>query len=125
CTIALDLMEANQSDDALLEIYERHGTGNVDFDSAEDQAALREALRGQERRLDSLEQGILPRARSVIADLQRAVNNRLLPLTDLIQARRTLNELFIQEADTYSDLFARAVDLLEEVPEAPALEKKL
>ncbi len=89
------------------------------------QAALRDALRGQERRRDSLEQGILPRARSVIADLQRAVNNRLLPLTDLIQARRTLNELFIQEADTYSDLFARAVDLLEEVPEAPAVEKKL
>jgi hypothetical protein len=86
------------------------------------QAALRDALRVQERRRDSLEQGILPRARSVIADLQKAVNNRLLPLTDVIQARRTLNELFIQEADTYSDLFGRAVDLLEEIPEA--LEKK-
>lgn len=45
CSIALGLMEAGQSDDALRAIYERHGTGNLDFDSAEDQAALREALR--------------------------------------------------------------------------------
>lgn len=45
CSIALNLMNAGQSDDALRAIYERHGTGNLDFDSAEDQAALREALR--------------------------------------------------------------------------------
>jgi outer membrane protein, heavy metal efflux system len=87
-------------------------------------AALREALRIQERRRDSLEGVILPRARGVIAELTRVVNNRLLPLTDVIQARRTLNELFIQESDTYGDLFARAVDLLEEIPEAPTAERK-
>ena len=54
------------------------------------------------------------RARAVVDDLERAANSRLLPFTDVIQARRTLDELLIEEADSYSDAFQTAVDLMAE-----------
>lgn len=44
CSIAFDLMDAGRSDDALRAIVERHSTSHLDFGSAEDQAAMREAL---------------------------------------------------------------------------------
>jgi cobalt-zinc-cadmium efflux system outer membrane protein len=76
--------------------------------------ALRELLRLQQKRQEAIEK-TLPRARGVLDDLQRAANGRLIPLTDVIQARRTLDELLVEEADSYSDSFQTSVDLIAEM----------
>jgi cobalt-zinc-cadmium efflux system outer membrane protein len=81
--------------------------------------ALRELLRLQQKRQEAIAK-TLPRARAVYDDLQRAANSRLLPFTDVIQARRTLDELLVEEADSYSDSFQTSVDLIAEMgPAAP------
>ena len=58
---------------------------------------------------------MLPRARAVLKDLERAVSGRLIPVTDLIQARRTLGELLLQETDALSDAFRASLDLMGEL----------
>lgn len=81
--------------------------------------ALRELLRLQQKRQEAIAK-TLPRARAVLDDLQRAANGRLIPFTDVIQARRTLDELLVEEADSYSDSFQTSVDLIAEMgPAAP------
>jgi cobalt-zinc-cadmium efflux system outer membrane protein len=56
----------------------------------------------------------------VLDDLQRAASGRLIPFTDVIQARRTLDELLVEEADSYSDSFQTSVDLIAEMgPRTP------
>jgi len=75
--------------------------------------ALRELLALLEERQAALVK-ILPRAQAALEDLLRASNSRLIPLTDVIQARRTLDELLVQQADAYSDAFQATADLLEE-----------
>jgi cobalt-zinc-cadmium efflux system outer membrane protein len=81
--------------------------------------ALRELLRLQQKRQEAIAK-TLPRARAVLDDLQRAANSRLIPFTDVIQARRTLDELLVEEADSYSDSFQTSVDLIAEMgPAAP------
>jgi cobalt-zinc-cadmium efflux system outer membrane protein len=77
-------------------------------------AALRELLRLQQKRQEAIAK-TLPRARAVLDDLQRAANGRLIPFTDVIQARRTLDELLVEEADSYSDSFQTSVDLIAEM----------
>ena len=82
-------------------------------------AALRELLRLQQKRQEAIAK-TLPRAHAVLDDLQRAANSRLIPFTDVIQARRTLDELLVEEADSYSDSFQTSVDLIAEMgPAAP------
>lgn len=82
-------------------------------------AALRELLRLQQKRQEAIEK-TLPRARAVLDDLQRAANGRLIPFTDVIQARRTLDELLVEEADSYGDSFQTSVDLIAEMgPASP------
>lgn len=76
--------------------------------------ALRELLRLQQKRQVAIER-TLPRARAVLDDLRRAASGRLIPLTDVIQARRTLDELLVEEADSYSDSFQTSVDLIAEM----------
>lgn len=76
--------------------------------------ALRELLRLQQKRQTAIE-ATLPRARAVLDDLQRAANGRLIPFTDVIQARRTLDELLVEEADSYGDSFQTSVDLVAEL----------
>ncbi len=78
--------------------------------------ALREALATRTRRRELLVSQTLPRARAVVDDLERAAAARLIPLTDVIQARRTLSELLIQHADAEGDVFQTAVELLAEAP---------
>lgn len=77
--------------------------------------ALREIAEAQLRRREAIRTSILPRARAVVDSLQHAAAQRLLPLTDVIQARRTLAELLLQEADSYGDAFEASVSLLSEV----------
>ena len=54
----------------------------------------------------------LPRAQGVLDDLERAASSRLISLTEVIQARRTLDELLFQEAASYADAYQASVDLL-------------
>ena len=77
-------------------------------------ASLREVLASQKGRRDMLLRDMLPKARLVVLDLEKAANARLIPLTDVIQARRTLNELLVQEAETQGDAFETSLDLLAE-----------
>jgi Mn-containing catalase len=50
----------------------------------------------------------------VAADLEKAAATRLIPLTDVIQARRTLSELLVQEAESHGEAFRIAVHLVAE-----------
>jgi outer membrane protein, heavy metal efflux system len=78
--------------------------------------ALRTSLFMQRRRLETLENKTLPRARAILADLRRAFELRTLRLTELLQARNTLDELLLAEADTLSDSFSTTLDLLGQLP---------
>lgn len=78
--------------------------------------ALESRLAFARGRCARLEQEVLPSAMKVLADLQRAVENRLLPLTQVIQSRRIVSELFIEEAESCRDAFTAALDLLREYP---------
>lgn len=77
--------------------------------------ALRTVLERTLKRQQIIETQMLPRARAVLKDLERAVSGRLIPVTDLIQARRTLGELLLQETDALSDAFRASVDLMGEL----------
>ncbi len=77
---------------------------------------LRDLLDMRERRQEIIVMQMLPRARAVVGDLEKAAATRLIPLTDVIQARRTLSELLVQEAETYGDAFQVAVNIVEESP---------
>lgn len=82
------------------------------------QALLRrvEVQRARQRNLSA---EILPRAQAMLADVERAADTRLVSLSDVIQARRTMNELLIEEADSYSDAFNAYLELLAEFPRQP------
>lgn len=77
-------------------------------------AALRDALAARTSRRELLVVDMLPRARAVVGDLERAASARLIPLTDVIQARRTLSELLLERADAEGDVFQTSVELLAE-----------
>ncbi len=76
--------------------------------------ALRATLEARERSHAVIVTETLPRARAVVGDLEKAATARLISVTDVIQARRTLSDLLIDEAETHGDAFAVAVDLLAE-----------
>lgn len=73
---------------------------------------LREALVAQRQRQQSVVSRLLPRARAALVDLEKATSNRLLPLTEVIQIRRTVNELLIEEADSFSDAYETSLELI-------------
>lgn len=76
--------------------------------------SLRSVLASQDARREVLLRDMLPKARLVVTDLERAASTRLIPLTDVIQARRTLLELLVQEAETQGEAFETSIDLLSE-----------
>jgi cobalt-zinc-cadmium efflux system outer membrane protein len=82
--------------------------------------ALRLALEAQRRRRQAIAGEMLPRARAVLQDLERAAGNRLVALTDVIQARRTVHELLVEETDSIGDAFEASVELLVQLPDASA-----
>jgi cobalt-zinc-cadmium efflux system outer membrane protein len=67
-------------------------------------------------RCQRLETQVLPQARAVLADLEKAVENRLIPLSQVIQARRVVSELYIEEADSCGDAYVAALELFREIP---------
>ena len=79
-------------------------------------SVLRDLLGLRERRQEVIVMEMLPRAKTVVNDLEKAAATRLIPLTDVIQARRTLSELLVQEAESYGEAFQVAVNLIEESP---------
>ena len=81
--------------------------------------ALARRVEAQRKRQETLAKEILPRATDVLRDVERAAENRLLPLTDVIQARRAVDELLVEEADSYRDAFDATVELLAEMPPSP------
>lgn len=78
--------------------------------------ALRRVLRVQRRRRAVLSDEMLPRARAVLSDLSRALGRALVPVSDVIQARQTLNELTLAEADSLNDGYENALDILTLLP---------
>jgi cobalt-zinc-cadmium efflux system outer membrane protein len=76
--------------------------------------ALRRALESHQKRREVIAKMMLPRARLVVADLEKAASTRLIPLTDVIQARRTLSELLVQEAESHGEAFRIAINLVAE-----------
>ncbi|MBL8631581.1 MAG: TolC family protein [Myxococcales bacterium] len=75
--------------------------------------SLRSALASQRQRLRVLQEQVLPRAQSILRDVRRAFEARAVPLTDMNQAQRALDELQLQEASALSDIFRLSVDLVE------------
>lgn len=76
--------------------------------------SLRRALLTQRQRLTTLQEQVLPRGQAILRDVRRAFEARAVPLTDLNQAQRALDELLLQEATTLGDLFRISLDLIQE-----------
>jgi cobalt-zinc-cadmium efflux system outer membrane protein len=66
---------------------------------------LQHELEAQRARQRQLSHTLVPNATRVVEQLEHAVRERLAPLTDLIQARRTLDELLLEESDSYAAAF--------------------
>lgn len=81
---------------------------------------LVERLSAQRQRQAMLAEDVIPRARKVLEDVARATEARLLGLADLIQARRALGDLLLEEVDSHQDAFASSLELLAELPGADA-----
>jgi outer membrane protein, heavy metal efflux system len=75
---------------------------------------LIDTLNNRTARRNAIESVVLPKAQRVIDSLAKSAAERLIPLNDVIQARRTYAELLLQEADSYSDAFEASLALLEE-----------
>lgn len=75
--------------------------------------ALRLAWATQLQRLVSLQQQVVPRSQAILSAVRRAFEARAVPLTDLNQARRALDELLLQEATALGNGFRLGVDLIE------------
>jgi len=59
---------------------------------------------------------VIPKARAVLANLEKAVEGRLLPMMQVIQSRRVVSELFIEEAQSCGDAYLAALELVREMP---------
>lgn len=78
--------------------------------------ALSDRLAAQRARKDALSSSVIPRALAVLRDVEAAAANRLLSLADVIQARRAVAELLVEEADSYADAFDAALEIAAERP---------
>lgn len=81
-------------------------------------ASLRDLLARQRERWATIDAQMLPPARAVVSDVEHAAAARLVPATDLIQARRTLDELLVQEAESFAAGLDAALALLATIPES-------
>ncbi len=83
--------------------------------------ALLDRLEAQRRRQDKLTTDALPHALSVLKDVQRTETAQLVPITELIQARRAVSELVLEQADSYADAFSAALELASVLPPSAPL----
>lgn len=77
-------------------------------------AVLQERLEAQKKRQRTITKEILPVAERTLQEVARAVEGRLLPLTEVIQAQRTVSELIVSEADSFSDAFEASIEMTNE-----------
>lgn len=82
--------------------------------------ALRSRIELLVRQQKKLQVDILPRARAVLLSLEKAAEGQLVPMTDVLQARRTLSELLLEEAENYRSAFEAALHLAAELPSVPS-----
>ncbi len=73
-------------------------------------------LAAQRARASLLATDALPRAKSVLADIEKSEVASLIPVDQLISAHRAVGELLLEQADSYSDAFGAALDLAAELP---------
>lgn len=78
--------------------------------------SLRQVLVLQQGRRRALQQTVLPRAREVVRSVNRAYESRAIRITELIQARRSLFELAVSEAESLAEVYETTLDLLAELP---------
>lgn len=78
--------------------------------------ALRARVATHLQQQRALADDLIPRAHDVLRSLQRAAESGLVPLTDTLQARRTLGELLIDESESYQAGFDAALALAAELP---------
>ncbi len=79
--------------------------------------AIRKTLDLQRRRQVLIGTEMVPLAQAVLQDVERAASNRLVGLSDVIQARRALHELVGEEADSLAMAFDASMDLVSELPD--------
>ncbi len=78
--------------------------------------ALLHRVENQRHRAEALTSEVLPRAQHVLHDVKSAAEGHLVGVADVIQARRTVAELLVLEADSYRDAFEAALELSAELP---------
>jgi len=72
---------------------------------------LKQRLEANRSRQRALSDETLPRAEGALRDVTRAAESRLLPLTDVIQARRMVSELLVAEAESLGDTFEASLEI--------------
>lgn len=82
---------------------------------------LQETLVREKARQEKLHQVILPKARAVLSELSLAADRRLVPMTDVILARRAVSESLFDEVESLGVAYAAALELIREVgkPKSP------
>ncbi|MET0342624.1 MAG: TolC family protein [Polyangiales bacterium] len=78
--------------------------------------ALESRLALSRGRCQRLEREVIPSALKVLTSLETAAEARLLPLTQVIQSRRIVSELFIEEAESCGEAYVAALALIRERP---------
>jgi cobalt-zinc-cadmium efflux system outer membrane protein len=73
--------------------------------------SLIERLKAQRERRRTLITELIPRAKAVLDDVVRAYDTKLLSMGDVIQARRALLELTLEEIDGLADAYAAVLGL--------------
>lgn len=73
--------------------------------------ALSERLEAQRERRKTLVTELIPRAQAVLNDVVRAYDTKLLSMNDVIQARRALLELMLEEIDGLTDAYSAVLGL--------------
>lgn len=81
--------------------------------------ALRRRFAVESARRQRIAAVTVPRAQRVLDDLEKAASERLVPLMEVVHARRALRELLLQEAEAYALTHHVLVELLREAPPSP------
>ncbi len=79
-------------------------------------ALLSERSELAQARCDQLTHETMPEAHAVLQSLERAEASQLVSSFEVIQARRTVSELVLEEADACADAYEAVLSLLEEAP---------
>lgn len=82
---------------------------------------LRETLVQEKSRQEKLHQEILPKARAVLRELSSAADRRLVPMTDVILARRTVSESLLDEVESLGVAYEVALELIAELGKPKSL----